>query len=86
MDYAREVHGLSLRAACQILQLSRSVYRYRPGTDKDIPVIEAIQSVVEESPGWGFPKVFKTLRRRGYHWNHKRVHRVYCLLKLNKRI
>lgn len=48
-------------------------------------MIEAILSVVEESPGWGFPKIYKTLRRRGYRWNHKRVHRLYCLLRLNKR-
>jgi len=84
VDYARE-QGLSLRAACQMLNFSRSVYRYRPDTTRDVPVIEAIQDIVEEFPGWGFPKVFKTLRRRGYPWNHKRVHRVYCLLKLNKR-
>jgi putative transposase len=85
VDYARQVHGLSLRSACQILNLSRSVYRYRPDTARDQPVIEAIQDVVEDSPGWGFPKVFKTLRRRGHGWNHKRIHRVYCLLRLNKR-
>ena len=48
-------------------------------------MIEAIQDVVEEFPGWGFPKVFKTLRRHGRGWNHKRVHRVYCLLRLNRR-
>ena len=84
VDYARD-QGLSLRSACEILNLSRSVYRYRPDTTKDLPVIEAIQDVVEENPGWGFPKIFKTLRRRGQPWNHKRVHRLYCLLKLNKR-
>lgn len=84
MDYARD-QGLSLRAACQILHLSRSVYRYRPDMSKDLPVVEAIQGVVEDNPGWGFPKIFKTLKRHGNHWNHKRVHRVYCLLKLNKR-
>ena len=50
-----------------------------------MPVIEAIQATVEDSPGWGFPKIFKTLRRKGHPWNHKRVHRVYCELRLNKR-
>jgi putative transposase len=85
MDFARQAHGLSLRSACQLLNLSRSVYRYRPDATKDMPVVEAIQSVIEDNPGFGFPKTFKTLRRRGYPWNHKRVHRVYCLLRLNKR-
>ena len=85
VDYARQQLGLSLRSACQILNLSRSVYRYRPDAARDQSVIEAIQHVVEDSPGWGFPKVFKTLRCRGLAWNHQRIHRVYCLLRLNKR-
>ncbi|KSY14493.1 transposase [Escherichia coli] len=25
------------------------------------------------------------MRRQGYPWNHKRIHRIYCLLKLNFR-
>jgi putative transposase len=58
VDFARQMHGLNLRAACQILNLSRSVYRYRPDTTKDIPVIEAIQAVIAEFLGWGSPKVY----------------------------
>jgi len=68
-----------------MLNLSRSVYRYQPDMDRDLPVITAIQAVLEINPGYGFSKLFKTLRRQGYRWNHKRVYRVYCLLKLNKR-
>jgi len=30
-------------------------------------------------------KLFKILPRWGYRWNHKRVHRIYCRLNLNKR-
>ena len=85
VDYARNTHQLSLTAACEMLGISRSVYRYRPQQNKDLPVVEAIQRVIEENPGFGFPKTFKTLRRRGHPWNHKRVHRVYCLLRLNRR-
>ncbi|MCH5485894.1 IS3 family transposase, partial [Salmonella enterica subsp. diarizonae serovar 16:z10:e,n,x,z15] len=36
-------------------------------------------------PRYGFPKLFQVLRRQGYQWNHKRNHRIYCLLKLNFR-
>ena len=85
VDYARETHKLSLTAACEMLGISRSVYRYRPQPNNDLPVVEAIPQVIEENPGFGFPKTFKTLRRRGHPWNHKRVHRVYCLLRLNRR-
>lgn len=40
---------------------------------------------MEKHPRWGFPKCFKRLRKLGYGWNHKRVHRVYKELKLNLR-
>ena len=85
VDYAREMHKLSLTAACEMLGISRSVYRYRPQPNKDLPVVEAIQQVIEDNPGFGCPKTFKTVRRRGHPWNHKRAHRVYCLLRLNRR-
>ena len=85
VDYARDTHQLSTTAACETLGISRSVYRYRPQQSKDLPVIEAIRGVIEENPGFGFPKTFRTLGRLGHPWNHKRVHRVYSPLKLDKR-
>lgn len=41
--------------------------------------------MAERYPRYGFPKLFQVLRRQGYPWNHKRIHRIYCLLKLNFR-
>ncbi len=50
---------------------------------KDAPVIDAINSVLEKRPRWGFWKCFDRLRQDGRAWNHKRVWRVYCSMKLN---
>lgn len=52
---------------------------------RDEQVISALQQAAECYPRYGFSKLFQILRRQGYGWNHKRVHRIYCLLKLNFR-
>lgn len=41
--------------------------------------------MAERYPRYGFPKLFQVLRRQGHPWNHKRIHRIYCLRKLNFR-
>ncbi len=76
---------MSLRAACKALQLSRSTYLYQPDSNRDQPVIEKLLELVEKYPRYGFGKLFSILRRQGHRWNHKRVYRVYCSLKLNLR-
>ena len=49
----------------------------------DAEVIDALQAVVERHSRWGFWKCFRRLRLDGHVWNHKRVWRVYCRLRLN---
>jgi len=51
----------------------------------DSAIIDALNDLAEKHQRWGFPKCFKRLRKLGYRWNHKRVHRVYTELKLNLR-
>jgi len=43
----------------------------------------ALLAVVEQHGRWGFWKCFDRLRLDGHGWNHKRVHRIYCALRLN---
>ncbi len=61
------------------------VYFYKPDTQRDEPVIQVLIEAAERYPRYGFKKLFQILRREGNGWNHKRVHRIYFLLKLNFR-
>ena len=85
VDFAREAHSSSIRRACRVVGISDSVYRYKPDISRDEPVILKLQEANERYPAHGFDKLFKILRCWGHPWNHKRVHRIYCELKLNKR-
>lgn len=67
------------------MQISRSSYAYEPDTQRDRPVIEALQQLAEDEPTYGFGLMFDTLRREGKPWNHKRVYRIYKLLQLHLR-
>ena len=80
-----EEHGLPIIRACQAARLSRAAY-YRPGIDRagrDPELITALQAIVVEEQRWGFWKCRDRLRAQGYGWNHKRIWRVYCQLRLN---
>lgn len=66
------------------MSLSRSQYYYAPAKD-DSEVIEALQELAFSHPSYGFRKLFAYLQRSGRNWNHKKVYRVYKLLKLNKK-
>src|SRR5476651_2827987 len=76
---------MSIRQACRTISLSRTVYFYQPDTRRDEAVIQVLTEAAERYPRYGFKKLFQVLRRQGHVWNHKRVHRIYCLLKLNFR-
>lgn len=78
-------HHLSKARACSIVGLSRSAL-YRPRVDRrvrDREVIDVLNEMVARRPRWGFWKCFDRIRADGHVWNHKRVHRVYCDMRLN---
>jgi putative transposase len=78
---------LSKAKACRIVGLSRTVL-YRPRVDRaqrDREVITVLNEILAQRSlaRWGFWKCYEQLRLDGYVFNHKRVHRVYCEMKLN---
>jgi putative transposase len=75
---------VSVSRACKIVSLPRSQFYYDSVKD-DTLVIEALQDLAFKHPSYGFRKLFAYIRRSGKQWNHKRVYRIYKLLKLNKK-
>ena len=67
-----------------MISLPRSQFYYRSKMD-DTAIIEALQELAFKHPSYGFRKLFAYIRRSGKPWNHKKVYRVYKLLKLNKK-
>ena len=68
-----------------MVRLSRAAY-FRPPQPRacaDAPIIAALMAIVADHGRWGFWKCLGRLRRLGHRWNHTRVHRVDCDLRLS---
>ena len=81
----RSVHKVSQRQASKAVCLSQSTIRYKRKPKQDGEVIGALQVLIERHPSIGFWKCYYRLKRKGHRWNHKRIYRVYTMLKLNLR-
>lgn len=80
-------HRLSVQRSCRCVGMSRAAFYKIPvaATERDADIIKALNDIVERHARWGFWKCFGLLRKRGFVWNHKRVYRVYCELRLNQK-
>lgn len=88
MRYLAAQHQLTVRQACRCVRLARTVFGYQARGRADAAVIEALTALAERYPRYGFRKLMQLLRRMGHTgvgWNHKRIYRVYRLLKLHFR-
>ncbi len=82
-----EAHKTSQRRACRVLGLNRAGFRYRAKKPDDSEIQEQLRELAEQQPSWGFKKMYAYLRnQQSVSWNHKRVYRVYCEMKLNLRV
>jgi putative transposase len=76
---------LPVQRACQAVRLGRATYD-RPvvkWAPRDAAVIDALTALSATNPRWGFWQYVDRLRNTGHRWNHKRLWRVYCQLRLN---
>lgn len=84
MEEVKTESSISTVRACRIVGLSQSAAYYKSRKD-DSAVIAKLQSLAEQHPTRGFGVYYGRIRNEGLPWNHKRVKRVYDLLKLNLR-
>lgn len=80
-----EEKNLSIRQACQLVNVPRSNYNYIAMPDKNEPVRKQLQLLIEKHPAIGFWQCYFRLRRMNFSWNHKRVYKVYTDMGLNIR-
>lgn len=67
--------------------IDRKTYRYKPKKQNDESEIKAqLLASSAKYPQYGFKKLFDMMRQEGNPWNHKRVYRLYCELKLNLKV
>jgi len=78
-------HSVSHRQACKAVHISSSTHRYKRKPRNNDDVIDKLHELVEKHPAIGFWQSYYRIRRQGHIWNHKRIYKVYTMLRLNIR-
>lgn len=78
-------HQISERKACKALKLPRSSFYYKPVKKQDDRYIEKLNELTQKHVNIGFWQSYYRIRRSGEIINHKKLYRIYTLMKLNIR-
>lgn len=75
---------ISVRRQCELMDLSRASYYYRPATESalNLELMERIDEQYTKMPFYGWPRMTAHLQRLGYPVNHKRVQRLMRVMGL----
>ena len=80
-------HGVPVSQACRATAIDRKTFGYQPKKRTGDAMIEdLLKSYSAQHPTYGFVKLFNLIRQKDYLFNHKRVYRIYCGLRLNLKI
>jgi putative transposase len=77
--------GVSIRRACDALELDRSSYHYRFRRPEQAPLESRIKEICQTRVRYGARRVHVLLRREGWMINHKKTRRVYNELGMQLR-
>src|SRR5689334_17174261 len=68
---------MSERRACELLDVDRSSYRYRPRPDRNVELRHRLMELAGERPRFGYRRLWLLLNHEGGPINRKRVERLY---------
>lgn len=83
--HACEVHGVSQRRACKVLEIDRSSVRYTSVRPDDVDLRKAMRRISQERRRFGYRRIQVMLEREGIYMNHKKLRRLYREEKLQVR-
>ena len=69
--------GFGVTRACGLIEISRSLYRYRSRRPDSWPLRVRIAEIAAIKRRYGYRRVYLRLRREGWEVNRKRVYRLY---------
>jgi putative transposase len=69
--------GLSEHKACQLTNISASVFRYKPKPGNDDALRQRLRELAEQRKRFGSPRLHILLKREKLVINHKRTERIY---------
>ena len=72
MDQVREVCKASVRRACQVLRVDRSLYTYKSRRGNQAALKQRIQEICQTRVRYGYRRVHVLLVREGWPINIKR--------------
>ena len=82
VGHLQERHNLSQRRACRLIGCNRKSVRHVSKRGDDAALRAALKQLAEKKPAWGYRMLHAALKLEGWHFNHKKAHRLYREEKL----
>ena len=85
VDEVRSEWQVSIRKACEALEVDRSTYHYKSRRSGQATLEHRIKEICHVRVRYGYRRVHILLRREGWTINHKKTRRIYRELGLQLR-
>ena len=77
VDEVKAAWTVSVRKACAVLRIGRSLYTYKSRRCDQAGLKKRINEITETRVRYGYRRVHVLLRREGWAVNPKRIYRLY---------